>query len=52
MLNIYAQTFMTATRTNNPALRDYRGERKKRRQWLPSGHWWLKPERELDPKDL
>lgn len=52
MLNIYAHTFMTATRANPPVLREHRKERNQRRHWLPSGHWWLRPEREIDPKDL
>ncbi len=53
MLMIYAKSFMTASRLNTPELRDApaRGQRRKKR-WLPAGHWWLRHGRTADLDNL
>ncbi|MFK7751607.1 MAG: hypothetical protein AB8B51_03565 [Sedimentitalea sp.] len=49
MLNIYAHSFMTATRSNCVQLRDHpKTSAAPKYRWLPSGHWWLKPTRCVD----
>jgi hypothetical protein len=49
MLNIYAHSLMTATRTNTVKLRDVPPKPAQiKRRWLPAGHWWLRPERDID----
>lgn len=50
MLNILADTFMTATRTGAVRARDIRPKtvRRPRRRWLPLGHWWTDPPRYID----
>jgi len=53
MLNIYAASFMTATRLNAPKLRDApKPNAPKRKRWLPAGHWWVSKSRELNPRNL
>jgi hypothetical protein len=49
MLRIYANAFMTATRTNTVKLRDIPPKpAHKESRWLPAGHWWLRPARDVD----
>ena len=50
MLNIYAHSFFTASRINANRLRP--APRADDTRWLPKGHWWLRPEREVDPEKL
>jgi len=52
MLTIFAKSFMTATRTDAPPLRDGTKSKRAERCWLPSGHWWLQPDRRADLRDL
>lgn len=54
MINIYAQSFMTATRTPKVTLRDAPkpGKAQRKSKWLPNGHWWLKPTDYKDPGKL
>ena len=53
MLNIYAKSFMTATRTNTINVRDVRpAATPPKRRWLPSGHWWVSPFRKIDLDSL
>lgn len=57
MMNIYAHSFMTATRQeqrNCVAMRDTpaKVQKKTRRRWLPNGHWWLDTERCVDLEKL
>lgn len=46
MLNIYAVSYMTATRTDINSLRRLRMERREKRKsqrqrtWAPRGSWW------------
>lgn len=51
MLNIYAQSFMTATRTGCVRMKDAPAAKpaRQRRRWLPEGHWWLAKTRCIDP---
>ncbi len=42
MLDIYARSFMTATRINPAVQLDARSKPKPKRRWLPKGHWWLR----------
>ena len=42
MLNIYAQSFMTATRTDVHGVKlQAHDSTKPKRRWLPKGHWWV-----------
>lgn len=43
MFNIYAQSIMTATRSNVVGPQDTRTPRAAGtgRRWLPKGHWWV-----------
>lgn len=53
MLGIFAQSFMTATRTGTVPMRDAPSTgAKKPARWLPEGHWWRKAPREIDPRRL
>ena len=53
MLNIFAHTFMTATRTDRYTVRDApRPNATPPRRWLPSGHWWVQPMRDVDLDNL
>lgn len=53
MLNIFATTFMTATRTDKVPMRPVPPEiQRQKRKWLPAGHWWLSTPSLIDPKDL
>ena len=54
MLNIYARSFMTATRTGCVRMRDVPPARPagRRRRWLPGGHWWLAKTHCKDPSQL
>jgi hypothetical protein len=53
MLTVFARSFMTATRINAPHIRDVPGPKaKKRRRWLPEGHWWIQKRRDIDLNDL
>ena len=53
MLNIYAQAFMTATRTNTTLVRDAQPEPNPvKRRWLPKGHWFVQRESYVDLDDL
>lgn len=49
MLDIYASTFMTATRAGCTKLYDVPPKTAvKKRRWLPDGHWWLQSSRCVD----
>lgn len=54
MIKIYAQSFMTATRTGGVPMRDVPPAKPaaRRRRWLPAGHWWLSSGRGKDPARL
>lgn len=54
MINIYARSFMTATRTGCVRMTDVPPAQtpRNRRRWLPEGHWWLKKTRCKDPRRL
>ncbi|WP_186766305.1 hypothetical protein [Falsiphaeobacter marinintestinus] len=54
MINIYAQSFMTATRTDCVRMRDARkpDAAKPKRRWLPEGHWWTQKTHCKSPGDL
>lgn len=54
MINIYAQSFMTATRTGCVRMKDAPAARQhgKRRRWLPKGHWWLNKSHCKAPESL
>lgn len=53
MLNIFANSFMTATRTNTVKGRDVATQdAQPKRRWLPNGHWWVQPYREMDLDNL
>ena len=56
MLNIYAQSFMTATRTNahTVKVRDVPAPATQapKRRWLPVGHWWVTPFKNIDLDSL
>ena len=49
MINIYAQSLMIATRTEQTRLTDRPNTTPKPanpRRWLPKGHWWLTSNRD------
>jgi hypothetical protein len=50
MLGIYANSFMTATRTGCTKVRDLPASSPpaRKRRWLPEGHWWLGNSRCID----
>ena len=49
MFNIYARSFMTATRANTVQARGIeKSDDKPKNRWLPKGHWWVSPTKELD----
>ena len=50
MLNIYAQSFMTAT----VKVRDVPAPATTapKRRWLPVGHWWVTPFKNIDLDSL
>ena len=52
MIDIYAKSFMTATRTDCVPVRDVKPSTQSRVRWLPSGHWFLAPRRCIDPNKL
>lgn len=54
MINVYAQSFMTATRTGCVRMKDTPPAKPAtpRRRWLPLGHWWLSKSRCKDPSLL
>lgn len=52
MLTIYAKSFMTATRMDAPRIREVKKAKASRRRWLPSGHWWLQADRDVDFRNL
>lgn len=55
MISIYAQSFMTATRTGCIRMSDAppAKEVRAKRRWLPKGHWWLANKtRCKDPRSL
>lgn len=53
MLNIFATTFMTATRLGAPKLRDApKPNAPARKRWLPAGHWWVGGHRDVDINNL
>ena len=52
MFDIYAKSFMTATRNDCVAVRDVKSNVQSRTRWLPSGHWFLAPTRCIDPNKL
>ena len=53
MLNIYAHSFMTASRVNTVKATDVTtSEAKPEKRWLPKGHWWLSAPKDLDPDNL
>ncbi|MDA7964772.1 hypothetical protein [Ruegeria sp.] len=52
MLTIFAKSFMTATRTNTPRIRDVPKPGTRKRRWLPDGHWWIGNPRDIDLNDL
>ena len=54
MLNIYADMMMTATRNKDQTgcmrVRDVPpANPRPKRRWLPEGHWFVAPERCVDP---
>ncbi|UOA26005.1 hypothetical protein [Pseudosulfitobacter sp. DSM 107133] len=51
MLNIYADTFRTATRTNTTRVYDAPAKAPRKR-WLPKGHWFVRPARDIDLNKL
>lgn len=51
MLNILAKSFTTATRSNIVRVRDVKPKPTHKR-WLPSGHWFLSPTRDIDVTKL
>lgn len=51
MLAILADTFRTATRTENMRVYDA-PDKAPRKRWLPEGHWFVKPQRDTDPTEL
>ncbi|WP_165978951.1 hypothetical protein [Antarcticimicrobium luteum] len=54
MITIYAQSFMTATRTGCVRMRGVPPAKPagQRRRWLPKGHWWVEKSRCKDPTRL
>lgn len=52
MLTLFAKSFITATRTNAPHIRDAPKPGARKRRWLPDGHWWLENPRDVDLNDL
>jgi hypothetical protein len=52
MLSVFAKSFMTATRINEPHLRDAPKPTRNKARWLPEHHWWKKHPRTVDLEDL
>ncbi|MEX0349394.1 MAG: hypothetical protein AB3N15_08195 [Paracoccaceae bacterium] len=53
MLNVFAKSFMTATRMDTPMIRDAPEPTvKPPKRWLPKGHWWLQRPSKVDLNDL
>ncbi len=54
MINIYAQSFMTATRTSGARMTETPrpSPAGQRRRWLPKARPWLKMARGTAPRDL
>lgn len=52
MLGILADSFMTATRTGTTPVRDLHRRGKPAKRWLPLGHWWVDPVRDIDVTKL
>lgn len=52
MLNVFARSFMTATRINTPQVYDAPKPGRRQRRWLPENHWWIESPRDVDLKDL
>lgn len=53
MLNIYAASFLTATRLDTPRFRDApKPNKPKTKRWLPVGHWWIDKDRDVDIDNL
>ena len=52
MLNVFAQSFMTATRTKSHRIQDVPNINAKKSRWLPEGHWWREKPRNIDLDNL
>ena len=49
MFNIYAHSFMAATRANIVQARGIeKSDSKSKKRWLPKGHWWVSSPKDLD----
>lgn len=49
MLNIYARSFMTATRTETAKFNEAAPKpARSKRSWLPEGHWWQRSSRRVE----
>jgi hypothetical protein len=53
MLDIFAKSLMTATRQNIVKVRDVKPTaRRTKSRWLPKGHWWVAPFKDIDLDSL
>lgn len=52
MLTVFARSFLTATRINAPHIHDATKPVRRKRRWLPEGHWWKENPRGVDLNDL
>jgi len=53
MLNIYANSMMTATRLGHTKVRDVAPQpASAKKSWLPKGHWWTRNSRYIDLNEL
>ena len=53
MFNIFANSFMNATRTGTVKARDAAArDAHPKRRWLPIGHWWIEPYKDIDLDSL
>ena len=49
MIDIYARSFMTATRANTVQARGIvHSDDDTKKRWLPKGHWWVSSTKDLD----
>ncbi len=52
MLTVFARSFMTATRINEPHVYDAVKPKHRKRRWLPESHWWRESPRDVDLNNL
>ncbi len=51
MLNVFARSFMTATRVDTPHIQDTPKPSRRKARWLPEHHWWKEHPRATDLDD-